>query len=133
MGKAKCSLGLTVNMQVPELHSVLKKLGADERGDVQKLVTRECFERVKGYMPRLTGELADNRTKVEDDSHIRTEGPHARFLFFGVTRLGLPVDYTTLANPNAGGHWDRRLAAAEGAAIAAKAQKYIDGRGRRGR
>lgn len=108
---------------MPQVRAVVHRLGLDEGGRVQECVTSEVFSRIKKYMPRQSGALADDKTRREGKTLIKVDGPYARAQFFGVTKEGRPFGYDLAANPNAGPHWDRRLAAAEGRAIAAKAER----------
>ena len=114
---------LKVKARIPQVSAVMQRLGVDEGGAVQEAVTSEVFKRIKKYMPRRSGQLADAKTHREGRTLIKVDGPYARAQFFGVKRDGTPFDYDTSANPNAGPHWDRRLASAEGRAIAAEAER----------
>ena len=97
-------------------------LGVGELGDVQRFVTQEVFRRIRPYLPLREGDLRAS-ARVEGPTTIRVDTPYARAQFFGVTREGVPFDYEP-TGAKVGSHWDRRLAADEGRAIAAKATAY---------
>lgn len=123
---------MVMKTRMPQVSAVVARLGLDEHGKVQKAVTQEVFGRIKKYMPRKSGTLQDAKTRIESDTRITVEGPYARAQFFGVRRDGTTFDYDTRENPQAGPHWDRRLAAAEGRAIAAKVERAARKAGRDG-
>ena len=62
--------------------------------------------------------------------------PYGKYLFYGKAMEGPPpriptdrdLQYDTSKNPLAGPFWDRRLMAAEGDAIAADLQRYVEGK-----
>ena len=43
--------------------------------------------------------------------------------------MNTPLDYSKTKNPKAGPHWDRAVTAAEGKAMTADLQRYIDRKG----
>ena len=108
----------------------IAKLGVGENGDVQAKLTQDVYANLTDFMPKVTGKLISN-TRIKSPTRIRVEGVQARFLFFGLTRKGEPVNYTLSANPNAGPHWDRRMVAARGKAIVAGLNRYVKRKGRR--
>lgn len=119
---------MRVNMtfSIPSVATVSKKLGTDERGDVQKKVTDEVFKRIKNYMPISSGELTASKTRVVSPTMIKVDGPYARRQFFGRRKDGSPYRYNRNANPKAGPHWDRRMLADEGVQLREEVQRYID-------
>ena len=109
-------------VEFPASQKVIKKLGTDKSGEVQKYVTEQVMANLPDFMPRESGQLIAGMTK-KDDWHVHIAGPYARFLFFGKTAAGQPVDYSKQQNPNAGPNWDRRMVAERGAAIVAAANR----------
>ena len=114
---------VTMKVMFPTMPQALAKLGVDENGDVQAKLTQEVFKNLKDFMPKKTGRLIAGMS-IPVPTKVRVEGVYARFLFFGLTRKGNPVNYSKEANPNAGPNWDKRMVAARGKAIAAKVQRY---------
>lgn len=114
---------IVVKAVFPTMPQAMARLGVDEGGDVQRFITHAVARNLPDFMPRRTGELAAGVTEASP-TLVRVVGnPGTRFLFFGVTATGEPVDYYTGANPRAGAHWDRRMVAERGRAITAEAQR----------
>lgn len=122
--------GVVVRMRmktkVPKADKLMKEVGVDNAGRVQKLVTEEVLKRIGKYMPRRTGELEDAKTDIASPTRILTRGPYARYVFFGVSRSGKPLRYTKTGNPLAGPHWDRRMVKAEGRSIVRAVRRKIE-------
>lgn len=121
--------GLVMEVDIPTNAKLKRALGVDANGDVQKHVTETVFKRLKPYIPRLSGALRSN-AKISSPTKITVSGVYARAQFFGVTKSGKPFDYGVLGGAKAGSHWDRRLAADEGKAIVADANRYVRSRKR---
>ena len=115
---------LTVKASIPDAYYLAKRLGVDKDGDVQEKVTDEVVRNLPDFMPKVTGKLISSIEK-KSPTLVKVSGVQARFLFFGLTDDGEPVNYTLSENPNAGPHWDRRMVAARGAAIARSVRKYV--------
>ncbi len=132
-----------------EMHStrqIIRDKGLDENGDVQTYHTRNVLRRIVRYMPYQSG-MTIKITVAQTDVRrplIVTDTPSARFLFNGKLMVSdvtgspwarkgetkhvvnTPLDYTKTKNPRAGPHWDRAVSAAEGKALAADLQRYIN-------
>ena len=133
---------------------IIHDKGLDAAGDVQRFHTQNVLRRIQKYMPYRTGatiKLTIAQTDI-NKPEIVTEAPYAKFLYHGKlmvdpktgaagfmtkdgwrSRKGVPkvrsdrdITYTKTKNPNAGPYWDRALVAAEGAAMAADLQDYIN-------
>lgn len=132
-----------------EMHStrqIIRDKGLDENGDVQTCHTRNVLRRILRYMPYQSGMTIKITVAQTDVSRplIVTDTPSARFLFNGKLMVSdvtgspwarkgetkhvvnTPLDYTKTKNPRAGPHWDRAVSAAEGKALAADLQRYIN-------
>ena len=146
--------GIKVNMK--PVITILNRLGVTPEGDVQAHVTKIVAHRMTRYMPIRSGVLANDKKQIKSPTEILVDGPYAHYQYEGVvwvdpvthaagfltangwrSRRGVPkvqtsrpLDYDRSKNPEAGPHWDRRLMAAEGEAIAADVQDYIDKRRR---
>ena len=117
-------LKVFMKVRFPTFPQAALSLGVDKKGKVQKLVTDEVKANLPDFMPRQSGTLVSSMTQPAPD-RIRVSTVYARFLFFGVTRLGFPVNYSKDRNPKAGPHWDKRMVAERGDAICAKVQRTI--------
>lgn len=143
-----------IKVDMKPVNTILKRLGVTPDGDVQLFVTKTVSHRMTRYMPYRSGVLADNKKKIKSPTEILVDGPYVHYQYEGVVwvdpvthaagfltangwrsrkhvpkvETSRPLDYDHSKNPEAGPHWDRRLMAAEGDAIAADVQEYIDGR-----
>lgn len=143
---------VTVNMK--PIRQILKAKGLTAGGDVQRFHTQNVLRRIVKYMPYRTGatiKLTVAQSPVSKPE-IVTDTPYARFLYYGklmvdpVTgaagfldkdgqwksrrnvpkvKSDRPIKYTK-THPQAGPFWDRRLVAAEGKALQADLQRYVD-------
>lgn len=152
MGKKrlfKTADGTTAWLELHTVRQILADKGLDAGGDVQRFHTQNVLRRIVKYMPYRTG-MTIRITGVQTDIRkplIVTDTPYARFLYHGKRMVsnatGSPwghqgeakhktstdLHYTKDHNPQAGPYWDRRLSAAEGAAMAADLQRYIRRKG----
>lgn len=122
---------MRVKVSIDPPSQIIRRLGLDERGDVQRFWTATVLRRIQKYMPYRTGEtirLTIAQTDI-NKPEIVTDEPFARKLFNGVTGSGTPINYTKTKNPKAGPRWDRALTAAEFPAMQRELQAFIDRRG----
>ena len=138
------------------VQKILDGLGVTARGDVQRFHTANVSRRIQKYMPYRSGaamKLMIVQSPV-DDPFIHVDAPFARMLYHGkvmvdpktkaagfLTENGWrsrknvkkvvssrDIAYDKTKNPQAGPLWDRRLVAAEGAAMQQDLQNYVDRR-----
>lgn len=141
--------GTTAWLEMHSTRRIIRDKGLDEHGDVQAFHTRNVLRRIVRYMPYQSG-MTIKLTVAQTDVNrplIITDTPSARFLFNGKLMVSdvtgsawarkgetkhvvnTPLDYTKTKNPKAGPHWDRAVTAAEGKAMVADLQQYIDREG----
>lgn len=118
---------MTVETTLPDAYQAMRRLGVERDGRVQSHLTDLIMRNLADFMPRESGRLIGKMRKLSS-TRIRVDGPYARFLFFGKTAKGAPVRYRN-ANPQGGAHWDRRMMADRGAAIAAEMTRFVRGGG----
>lgn len=125
---------VTVNMK--PVNQILKAKGLTAGGDVQRFHTANVLRRIVRYMPYRSGatiKLTVAQSPISKPE-IVTDAPYARYLYYGKVMVGRApktvtdkdLDYTRTKNPQAGPFWDRRLVAAEGKALQADLQRYVD-------
>lgn len=143
-----------VKLKIKPSAKIVKRLGLDESGDAQAFHTQNVLRRIVKYMPYREGNLI-KLTQVQTDirkPEIVTEAPQAEYLFHGEkmidpkigasgfltpegwrsragvvkVRSGKPLEYFDGKNKKAGPYWDKALTAAEGKAMAADLQRYLD-------
>lgn len=145
-----------IKADMKPVRAIMERLGVTARGDVQRFHTANVRRRIQRYMPYRSGATIKLMVvqSPADEPFIHVDVPYARMLYYGKvmvdpktgaagfltkngwrSRKGAPkvasgrdIQYNRTKNPQAGPYWDRRLAAAEGAAMQADLQKYIDRR-----
>lgn len=148
--------GTIAYLEMNPVHQILKDKGLDAGGDAQKFHTANVLRRIKRYMPFVSGMTYKVTVAQTDISrpYIITDTPYAKYLFYGKvmvdpklriagfmtpegrrSRKNVPkvrtnrdLQYNKTKNPNAGPRWDRALSAAEGKAMAADLQRYLNRR-----
>ena len=126
---------MEIKLKMKPIPEIIKSKGLDENGDVQKFHTANVNRRIGKYMPHLTGTL-ETKLKIVKGTKIVVLGPYAKYQYHGKVMVGAApkvltdrdLEYTKTYNPQAGPYWDRALVAAEGKAMTADLQRYIDRR-----
>ena len=148
--------GTSAELTMKEANEIIRNKGLDPGGDVQAFHTMNVLRRIKKFMPFLSGALY-KITQIQTDirkPEIVTEAPQADFLYHGKVMIDPKInaagfmtsegwrsrkgsikvvtsrdlEYTKTKNPAAGPYWDRTLSAAEGAALAADFQRFMNRR-----
>ena len=148
--------GTTATLEMKAVNEIIRAKGVDKAGDVQQFHTANVLRRIKRYMPFVTGatyKITAVQTVISKPE-IVTDTPYAQYLFRGKkmvdprtgasgfltpegwrSRKGCvkvltnePLNYNRSKNPAAAPRWDRTLSAAEGKAMAADLQRYINRR-----
>lgn len=141
--------GTEAYLEMNTVEQILKDKGLDPTGDVQRFHTANVLRRILRYMPRLSGLLV-KATIVQTNIQkpvIVTDAPEAEYLFEGKVMVssfktpegwrspkGKPkkvainrnLKYTKHPHTAAGPHWDKALSTAEGKAMAADLQRFIE-------
>ena len=142
-----------VEMSMVSIDETLKQAGLNDNGSIQSYHTANVLRRIGRYMPYRSGSLIKLMNIQTDINkpYIRVKAPQAHYLYRGALWVsditgsawarkgetkrdtGIPLKYHTGRNPQAGPDWANRLVQAEGEAMAADLQQYIDRSARRGR
>ena len=146
--------GTIAYLEMNSVNQILKDKGLDPGGDAQAFHTANVLRRIKRYMPFNSG-MTYKVTVAQTDirkPEIVTNTPYAKYLFYGkkmvnaktgkgprmIPGIGLRYKKGTVLketsenleyckkNKDAGPRWDRALVAAEGRAMAADLQRYIN-------
>ncbi len=148
--------GTVAYLEMNSVNQIIKDKGLDPAGDVQRFHTANVLRRIKRYMPFLSGMTYKVTVAQTDISrpYIITDTPYAKYLFYGKVMIDPKINaagfmtpegwrsrkgsvkvltsrdlqYNRTKNPNAGPRWDRALSAAEGKAMAADLQRYLNRR-----
>ncbi len=146
--------GTIAYLEMNSVVQILKDKGLDPAGDVQRFHTANVLRRIKRYMPFVSGMTYKVTVAQTDISRpeIVTDTPYGKYLFHGKVMIDPKINaagfmtpegwrsrknsvkvrtsrdlvYNRKKNPQAGPRWDKALSAAEGAAMAADLQRYID-------
>ena len=148
--------GTTATLTMKEVNEIIRAKGVDKAGDVQQFHTANVLRRIKRYMPFVTGatyKITAVQTNIRKPE-IVTDTPYAQYIFRGMKMVdprtgasgfltpegwrsrkgsvkvltGEPLNYNRSKNPAAGPRWDLALSAAEGEAMRADLQRYINRR-----
>lgn len=143
-----------IKVDMAPVQKIMDGLGVTARGDVQRFHTANVRRRIQKYMPYRSGatiKLMIIQSPV-DEPFIHVDAPYAQMLYYskvmvdpvthaagfltengwrsrkGVKKVESDRDimYDRTKNPQAGPYWDRRLIAAEGAAMRHDLQAYVD-------
>lgn len=149
---------MRVWVKMKPVAQILRAHGLDKNGDVQKMWTSIVYKRLPRYMPFRTGTLSEQKLHITGPAEIRAITNYAHYQYTGVvwidpkinaagfitkdgtwrSRKGAakvltnrPLTYDTSKHAQAGPFWDRRLIAAEGAAMVQDIRNYVRARERR--
>ncbi len=145
-----------IKVDMAPVSTVMERLGVTAQGDVQKFHTANVRRRIQKYMPYRSGATIKLMIvqSPADEPFIHVDAPYARMLYYGKVMVdprthaagfltidgwrsrkgvkkvvsGRNIEYDTTKNPKAGPFWDRKLVAAEGAAMQADLQAYVNRR-----
>lgn len=147
---------MKVKLYLPSASKIIRSKGLAADGSVQMFHTQNVLRRIKKYMPFRTG-ATYKITVAQTDIHkpeIVTDTPYAKMLFHGKVMIDPQINAAGFLtpegwrsrkgcvkvrtnrdlvffkgkNPQAGPRWDRALSAAEGKAMVADLQRYINRR-----
>lgn len=147
---------MKVKLQLPSANQLIKSQGLASDGDVQMFHTKNVLQRIKRYMPYVSGATYKITVAQTDISkpEIVTDTPYARYIFMGKKMIDPQINasgfltpegwrsrrgsvkvltsenlnYNRTKNPAAGPRWDKAVVAAEGNAMVADLQRYINHR-----
>lgn len=145
-----------IKVDMKPVSAVMDRLGVTARGDVQKFHTANVRRRIQKYMPYRSGATIKMMIvqSPAEEPFIHVDAPYAGMLYYGKvmvdpkthasgfltengwrSRKGVKkvvssrnIEYDKTKNPQAGALWDRRLIAAEGDAMRADLQAYVNRR-----
>lgn len=124
-----------VKLILRPISQIRQRKGLEVGGDVQQFHAQNVLRRIIKYMPYQTGatiKLTVAASPVQG-RYLVSNVPYGKYLYHGKAMEGAApkkvtsrdLVYTVTKNPQAGPFWDRRLVAAEGAALQEDLQRYI--------
>jgi len=148
---------MKVKVDMPSAEQLIRRLGLDKDGAVQRFHTMNVNRRIGKFMPHLTGALETKKKHLRGNTEVEISGPYAGYQYMGKVMVNaktgkgpalIPgigyryrrgtvlkvternLEYTKTHNPQAGPKWDRALVAAEGKLLEAELQAYVNRRKR---
>ena len=143
---------MIVQVKCKSASQIIRAHGLDHNGDVQRTWTNIVNRRISRYMPYRSGALSGKLKYISGPAEITVAAPYAKYQYYGKVMIDPKINaagfltkdgtwrsrklvskvltdrdltYDTSKNANAGPYWDRRLVAAEGAAMAQEIKAYI--------
>ena len=131
-------------------NKIIKRLGLDKTGDVQAQLTNTVNRRITRYMPAGPNAVLSTKLKrIKSPTEIQVAGPYAHYQYKGEVwgpniakkvkgvivgyrsppkkyPTGRRLNHSRAYNKRAGPYWEKRMMAAEGKAVVAELQRYID-------
>lgn len=106
---------------------MLRKRGLCEGGRVQQIIDSEVLRRCEPLVPYLNHNLIPSGITgtVIGSGMVVYNIPYARYQYYGKSRSGKPLNYTTEHNREAGSFWFERMKAANRDDILKKAQEAV--------
>lgn len=148
--------GTVATLEMNQVNQLIKAKGLDRSGDVQQFHTANVLRRIKKYMPFLSGAMykITQLQTVISKPEIVTDVPQGKYQFYGKVMIDPKInaagfmtpegwrsrknsikvitdrnlEFTKTKNPEAGPRWDKALSAAEGKAMVADLQRYVNRR-----
>lgn len=93
-------------LKMPPTSAIIKDLGLNTNGEVESYFTKRCADYMDKYVPFDKGNLADYRI----DGHLIIYNQlYAQYQYYGLSKYGIPLHYSTDKHPNASSYWDRKM------------------------
>ena len=119
---------LQINVQLPQLETLVRDLGLAPGGPVQQDLVMNVARRITKYTPKH----AIAQGTEPRNGRIVVRGPHIKYLYFGKVMAGTPrkatakdLKYTTVYNRLAGPFWVERMMDAEEDQIIEDEKRFI--------
>ena len=115
---------------------IILQLGLDPKGDVHRFFTNACALHMDKYVPFDTGALAEtvvvnkqiNPGNVFENAIVYCQ-EYASYVYYGISKTGMPLNYQTDKHELAGPYWDKEMWSAEKGQIVREVQNYLNKRG----
>ena len=95
----------TVHVYMPSAKELLEQYGLEKNGAVQEEWKRLVLNRIRRYMPNLTGKLIegmDRESKSRSADEIFIPGPYARYLYYGKVMVNAKTGKGPMLIPGVG-------------------------------
>ena len=138
-------------VQIKPTAEIVKRLGLNPGGKVQKFWTQRCAACISKYLPFRAANsfgAALDRGISPDGTKITLDLPYARFLYYGKLMVGEKTGsayarsdekkvvavpekdliYTTTHNQQAGPYWDRRMIQNDMPGLEKELEEFVKGK-----
>jgi len=127
---------MSVKLEMKPTSVIKARLGIQKGGPVHAFFTSSCAKAMDKYVPFDEGNLAGTVIENgEPTSNVRVDTitysqPYARYVYYGISKSGKPLNYQKDKHSYAGPYWDERMWSAEKDDIVKEVQDYIDNGGK---
>lgn len=113
---------------------IIANLGLKPNGPVQKFFTNTCALHMDKYLPFDTGSLAYtavlpsgniNEGNVFDNAIVYNQ-EYAKYVYYGLSKTGKPLNYQIDKHPQATSYWDKAMWTAERKQVAREVQNFVE-------
>ncbi len=110
-------------MKMKPTSAIKVDLGINPNGRIQRFFVDDCIRHMDKYIPMRSGNLAGTYTTTS--TSVTYTMPYARYQYYGVSKNGKPLHYSTKGHAYAGKHWDKRMVSAEIQDVVKEVQEEI--------
>lgn len=110
-------------MKMKPTSVIIADLGINPDGRIQRFFVDTCANHMDKYVPMRSGDLAGTLHKT--NRSITYLMPYARYQYYGVSKSGKALKYSTNKHKDAGPYWDKRMVTAEIQNVVAEVQNEI--------
>ena len=116
-----------MSVRIKPTSTIIRRLGLEPNGKVQKFFTSACAEHMDKYVPFEEGTLADYYI---EGNYIVYHQPYAEYQYYGQRKDGShkinPDNRDRSKNSLATSYWDKKMVTAEMIDIEKEVQERID-------
>lgn len=96
-----------VNVLLPNTETLIKQIGLDPGGRVQRFFSAEVMRVSAPYVPFAEGVLHDSARLTDNDTAIIYDTPYARYHWYGKLMVDPDTEKGAFHNPKSGRFWSR--------------------------
>ena len=116
-----------MSVRIKPTSTIIRRLGLEPNGKVQKFFTNTCAKHMDKYVPFEEGNLADYYI---EGNYIVYHQPYAEYQYYGQRKDGShkinPDNRDRSKHPLATSYWDKKMVTAEMIDIEKEVQELID-------
>lgn len=97
----------SVNVVLPSTERIIKRIGLDPGGRVQRFFSAEIMRVSAPYVPFAAGELQGSARLTDSDTAIIYDTPYARYHWYGKLKVDPITEKGAFHDPVSGRFWSR--------------------------